>query len=268
MKLLLFILIPAALLAGCAGGLFDVKDDTVFQQTIPVCQTDDECEKVWAAARQWVMKTTHQGLAVDTREVIKTNPSDEDAINRELDITINKVALDDDKYQIVIDIWCNTTINRCSYEREMMRQFNKDMASYVSSDQSQEILRIFTDDDDMNALFSSYASSLNEADLQRHAQKYFLPATVVSGENVRQLVSTDDVIAFIKESRKRIGDKKITRIEAKNQKILTSTETTAIVKMQWGFYDASDVLQLTQKVTYNLIKVGKGWKIMSVSFNN
>ncbi len=267
MKFPLFVLSTVILLAGCQSTAFDLKDDVLFQQTIPVCTTDDECEKIWNAARQWVMKTTPQGLATDTAERLQTNPADDESFIWETDIMVSKVPLGDGKYQIVMETWCSTTINSCDTERRLMRQFNEDMARYVSSSQSQEVLRIFAKGDDINALFSSYAASLTEADLRKHAQKYYLPTTVIGGNNVRQLDSTDEVIAFLKETRARIGDGKIARIEANDRQLLSSGKTTTIVKLQWKFYDASDNLQYTQKATYNLIKVGKGWKIIFVSFD-
>jgi len=267
MKFPLFVLSTVILLAGCQSTAFDLKDDVLFQQTIPVCTTDDECEKIWNAARQWVMKTTPQGLATDTTERIRTHAADDESFLWETDITVNKVPLGDGKYQIVMETGCSMTINSCDTERRLMRQFNKDMARYVSSSQSQEVLRIFAEGDDINALLSSYAASLTEADLRKHARKYYLPTTIIGGDNVRQLSSTDEVIAFLKETRARIGDGRIVRIKAKNRQLLSSGKTTAIVKLQWQFYDASDNLQHSQKVIYNLIKVGKGWKIIVASFD-
>ncbi len=267
MKFPLFVLSTVVLLGGCQSTAFDLKDDVLFQQTIPVCTTDDECEKIWNAARQWVIKATPQGLATDTSERIQTNAADDESFIWETDITVSKAPLGDGKYQIIMETGCSTTINSCDTERRLMRQFNKDMARYVSSSQSQEVLRIFAEGDNMNALFSSYAASLTEADLRQHARKYYLPTTIIGGDNVRQLNSTDEVITFLKETRARIGDGKIARIEAKKRQLLSSNRTTAIVKLQWGFYDSSDDLQYTQKATYNLIKVGKGWKIIFVSFD-
>ena len=267
MKFPLFVLSVVILLAGCQSTAFDLKDDVLFQQTIPVCTTDDECEKIWNAARQWAMKATPQGLAIDTAERIQTNPADDESLNWETDIMVSKMPLGDGKYQIVMETWCSTTINSCDTERRLMRQFNEDMARYVSSSQSQEVLRIFAEGDDINALLSSYAASHTEADLRKHAQKYYLPTTVVSGGNVRQLGSTDEVIAFLKKTRAGLGDSKIARIEANDRQLLSSGKTTTIVKLQWEFYDSSDDLQYTQKATYNLIKVGKGWKIIFVSFD-
>ncbi|HEB92695.1 MAG TPA: hypothetical protein ENI94_04350 [Gammaproteobacteria bacterium] len=267
MKFPFFVLSTVIFLAGCQSTAFDLKDDVLFQQTIPVCTTDDECKKIWTAARQWVMKMTPQGLAIDTAERIQTRAADDESFNWETDITVSKVPLGNGQYQIIMETWCSMTINSCDTERRLMRRFNKDMARYVSSGQSQEVLRIFAKGDDINALFSSYAASLTEADLHKHARKYYLPTTVISGDNVRQLDSTDEVIAFLKETRARIGDGKIARIEAHDRQLLASGKTTTIVKLQWKFYDASDDLQYTQKATYNLVKVGKGWKIIFVSFD-
>ncbi len=267
MKFPFFVLSTVMLLAGCQSTAFDLKDDVLFQQTIPVCTTDDECKEIWAAARQWVMKTTPQGLAIDTAERIQTRAADDEALNWETDITVNKVPLGDGKYRIIMETWCSMTINSCDTERRLMRRFNKDMARYVSSSQSQEVLRIFAGDDDINALFSSYASSLTQADLRRHARKYHLPTIVISGDNVRLLSSTDEVIAFLKEARTRLGDGKIARIEASDRQLLASGKTATIVKLQWKFYDASDDLQYTQQTIYNLIKVGKTWKIIVVSLD-
>lgn len=267
MKFPFFVLSTVILLAGCQSTAFDLKDDVLFQQTIPVCTTDDECKKIWVAARQWVMKTTPQGLATDTAERLQTKPADDESFSWETDITVSKVALGNGKYQIIMETWCSMTINSCDTERRLMRRFNKDMARYVSSGQSQEVLRIFAEGDDINALFSRYAVSLTEADLREHARQYYLPTTVISGDNVRQLDSIDEIAAFLQETRADLGDSKIARIEAKNRQLLASNKTTAIVKLQWDFYDSSDDLQYTQKATYNLIKVGKGWKIIFVSFD-
>lgn len=268
MKLPLFILGTVILLAGCQGSAFNLKDDIVFQQSIPVCTTDEECEKIWAAARQWVMKATPQGLDIDTAERLQTNPADDESFLWETDITVNKVPVADGKYQIVIEAWCNTAINSCDAERRLMRQFNRDMAAYVSSNQSREILRVFTEGDDMNTLFGNYAAALTADDLGQYAQMYYLPSTVISGDSVRQLTSNDEVIAFLEEIRAGLADDKIARVEAKQQQLLSSSKSTAIVQVQWAFYDADDERQYTQKATYTLIKVGKGWKIMSVSFGD
>lgn len=267
MKLLLLAPLALLLLAGCQANTFDLKDDTLFQQTIPVCTTDAECKAIWQAAREWVMQATPQGLEIDTDQRLQTWPADVESIDWETDIIVNKVPLGDGKYQIVIETLCNTNFNKCGNERQLMRQFNKDMAAHVSSSQSQEILRIFSEGDDMDTLFSSFTSAISDDELRQHAQKYYLPATIIRGDNVRQLTSTDDVIAFLRDNRRNITNGEVARIELKNRRLLSSNKTSAIVMLRWDFYDASDELLYSQKATYNLIKVGKGWKILSVSFD-
>ncbi len=263
-----FVLVPVVLLVGCQASTFDLKDDLSFQQTIPVCESDDECAKVWTAARDWVMKTTPQGLAVDTDERLETLPADAEALDWETDITVKKVPVGDGTYRIVIETLCNATLNNCSAERKQMREFNEAMAAYVPAGQSQKIRRIFSEGVDMDALFDGYAASLMADDLHAHAQMYFLPATVVSSDGVRQLNSTDEVVAFLEGLRVRIGDGKIARIVAQKQRLLASTKTTSILKLQWAFFDADDDLLYTQKVIYNLVKVGDGWKIISVAIDD
>ncbi len=181
-----FALVAVVLLVGCQASTFDLKDDLSFQQTIPVCASDDECARVWAAARDWVMKTTPQGLAVDTDERLQTLPADAEALDWETDITVKKVPVGDGTYRIVIETQCNSAINDCGAERNRMREFNAAMAAYVSAGQSQKIHRIFSEGVDMDALFSSYATSLVADDLHAHAQMYFLPTTIISSAGVRQ----------------------------------------------------------------------------------
>ncbi len=268
MKFPFFVLGAVILLAGCQSTAFDLKDDVLFQQTIPVCSSDEECARIWQAARQWVMKATPQGLAIDTDERLQTNPADDESFLWETDITVNKVPLGNGKYRIVMETWCSMTINNCDAERRLMRQFNKDMAAYAPATQSQEVMRIFAEGDDMNALFSSYATSLTEDGLRRHAQKYYLPTTVISDDSVRQLATSDEIVAFLTKTRADLGEREIARIEADKRQLLSSGKTTAIVKLQWKFYDAGDDLLYTQPATYTLIKVGKAWKIMSVSIGD
>ncbi len=269
MKFPLFVSGALILLAGCQGSGLSLKDDIVFQQTIPVCATDEECEKVWAAARQWVLKATPQGLEVDSAERLQTSPADDESYLWETDITVSKVPVAGDKYQIVMEAWCNTTINSCEAERRLMRRFNKDMAAYVSPRQSQAILRVFNEGDDMDTLFGSYAASLTAGDLRRHADMYYLPSTIVSGDNIRQLGNSDDVVAFLEETRARLAGDNITRVEAQQRQLLSSSKNTAIVQLQWAFYGAAaDEPQYTRKATYTLIKIGKGWKIMSASLGD
>ncbi len=257
----------AALLVGCQSSLLALKDDPVFQQTIPVCQTEEECHRVWTAAREWVQQATPQGLAVDSAQRLQTNPADDEALDWETDITVDKVPLGDGKYQVVIGIGCNPAINNCDAAREKMRQFNRDMARYASSSRSQEILRVFSDEDDMDALFSSYAAALDEAALRAHAEKYFLPSLIISGERVRRLDTREQVVAFLESTRARVDSDKIARIAAEEKKVLSSGPHTAVVTVLWGFYDAGDDLLFRQKATYNLIKVGKAWKIILAAFD-
>lgn len=268
MKFFPFVLGAVIFLAGCQGSALNLKDDALFQQTIPVCSTDEECETLWNAARQWVKKATPQGLEIDTAEHLQTRPADDESFLWETDITVSKVPMGEGRYQIVMEVWCNTAINSCNSERQLMRQFNKDMAAYVSSSQSQEILRVFTEGDDIDALFGSYATALTEAGLRQHAQKYYLPTTIISGDSVRQLNSSDEVIEFLRQSRARIGDGNITRIEAGERQLLSGGGNTAIMKLQWDFYDANDEPLYSQKASYTLIKIGEAWKIMSVSLHD
>ena len=155
----------------------------------------------------------------------------------------------------------------CSDELKMMRDFNKAMAPYVSANQSKVILQVFSDDSDFNKLFTSYAKTLNDADLERHAQKYYLPATLVEGNSVRQFSKLKDVIAYSREAREAMQERGIVRAEIESQEILTSTENTAVINMVWGFYNADGDRQLTQQATYNLIKADKDWKILLVTLS-
>ena len=265
MKPFLSALALVFLLASCQGSGFRLEDDALFQQTIPVCQTEDECERVWQAARQWVMQATPQGLAVASDERIQTRAADDEALDWEADIIVRKLPAGDGKYRIVIETLCSTSINKCEHERRLMRRFNRDMARHVSSSQSAEILKVFDRGDDMDALFGGYATSLTHSDLRRHARRFYLPATVVDGGNVRQLRDIDEVVAFLEETRERLGAAGIARIVAADRQLLASAPHSAIVRLRWAFYDADDAPQGTQTATYNLVKVGKGWQIIFVS---
>lgn len=268
MKYALLVLSASVLLlVGCQSTTFDLKDDPQFQQTMPVCQSDAECDKVWDAARAWINKTTPQGLAVDTPERLQTHPADAEALDWETDISVNKVALGEGKYRITIQTLCNPSFNDCGAERSRMRQFNEEMAQYVSSSQAEQTLQIIREGIDMSALFRGYASAMQQEGLQAHAQHYFLPALIIHGSgDVRELRSKEDVLGFLAEIQAQLADNDIRRIEAQNQQILTSNATTTILQLQWAFFDSDGELQYRQKAIYHLIKVGQDWKIITLSY--
>ena len=243
-----------------------LHDDLVFKQTIPVCNTQQQCDAVWQATGKWMVENSEQGIAVsDDLQIV----SDEAELGSdELDIKIMKIPLGGEQHQILIDIWCNTRLNTCNHERQKMLEFNRLMSKYISEEKSEETLQIFALDSGIDNLFHEYIDTLNSGDLNLHAGSYHLPATIINGKQIVSLTTVDDVLSEAEKTRQLMRQKDVHYLKPEARDMISATDNTAVVNVVWGFYDVENVRLFSQRVTYNLLKPDQNWKILTVSVHS
>ena len=111
----------ALALVGCASGP-DPAVKAQAQATVPSCASPRECEVKWAAAREWVQRTSPFKFQIMQPDMLETfNPP---SGSPELAARITKVPLQDGTYRITASLWCSNPYG-CSIEPwSAVLQFN------------------------------------------------------------------------------------------------------------------------------------------------
>jgi hypothetical protein len=97
---------PIFVVLTALGGCVTQKDIDAarhFQNTIPTCSGEKDCEFKWAAARRWMLSNPTMKLehyAVDLMETY--NPTGDGLAAR-----VVKEPVDETPYRLVVDVWCS-----------------------------------------------------------------------------------------------------------------------------------------------------------------
>ncbi len=98
------LLAAATLIPSCAISPETQAKMDEFARTIPSCSSAAECERKWAAARQWTVQNSDfmiQGES-DTRIYASSNIISQSGIG----VVVNRVTTNSGDYQIVADLEC------------------------------------------------------------------------------------------------------------------------------------------------------------------
>ena len=102
-KIALAALIPA--LVGCGVSAEQQARMDQFQRTIPICNTDDQCNLMWQTAQAWVANNAAYQIQIATDTVIQTfNPT---GSTTAIGARVVKEPLGSGSYRIVVSIYCD-----------------------------------------------------------------------------------------------------------------------------------------------------------------
>ena len=117
-----FVLAASAGLTACGSSEQYQALQAEFNRTIPTCSSSTECDSKWRAARQWVVANADFQLRSDTQDRIDTLNSD--ATRSGTAIQVDRVALGNGNYQIVVDVECFAAYG-CPNDMEKQIEFNQ-----------------------------------------------------------------------------------------------------------------------------------------------
>lgn len=103
---LALILTLAVTLTGCAEAVRQQQEQRAqLQSTVPMCNSDRECELKWSAARQWVLANAGMKLQHVTPDFLETYNPPPDSPN--LAVRVVKKPMANGGYQLGVATWCN-----------------------------------------------------------------------------------------------------------------------------------------------------------------
>ena len=121
-----------ATLCGCAAMQQAQQAKTnEFQQTIPKCFTDKECERKWAAAQSWVV--THAAWKIQnvTSGYIETyNPAQS---SPGIAVRVVKEPIENNGYRFVVTVWCNNIFGCQPNAWDAALHFNRTINAITTS---------------------------------------------------------------------------------------------------------------------------------------
>ncbi|MCK4709266.1 MAG: hypothetical protein KAU21_11665, partial [Gammaproteobacteria bacterium] len=117
------------LLQGCLGKQNPIKEDVIFLQSIPSCNSPEVCDAMWNAAGAWVDKYSPQGVDTFADDLIHSEAPE--LGSDEMEIVVKKIKQKDGSYKILIDNICVHSFGNCITERKNMIAFNKKMISFL-----------------------------------------------------------------------------------------------------------------------------------------
>jgi hypothetical protein len=120
-------LVTAVALSGC--GLHPPPPDLVqrIQQSTPYCHTGSDCDVKWEATQLWVSRNTPNKIRLANGTLIETerNP---DGVN--LEMKAEKVPLGSGRYELRMDVSCETLLGCSPTPHEALHAYHLYMASF------------------------------------------------------------------------------------------------------------------------------------------
>ena len=112
----------AALLLSCGTSAERQARLDEFNRTIPTCSNAAECTAKWNAAREWVVANADFELRSNSDTRIDTLNAD--STRSGTSIQVDRVAVGDGSYQIVVDVECFAAYG-CPNELDKAIEFNR-----------------------------------------------------------------------------------------------------------------------------------------------
>ncbi len=94
-----------------------------FESTTPMCESTEECEQMWSAARRWLLSHSGWKLEHITDDFLETyNPTQ---YSPELAVRVEKIPQSNSRYQIVVTTWCANLLGCVPDKLEAAVDFNR-----------------------------------------------------------------------------------------------------------------------------------------------
>jgi len=250
-KSLILISLVSVFLQGCLGNKNAIKNDVVFLQSSPVCNTEKMCKEMWNAAGEWVARFSPQGIEVYSDTLIRSE--ERELGSEEMDIEITKIKQQDGSYKIVIDNHCGRSLANCSVQRNNMIAFNKELTKFMSSEQQQEQKKVFNANQNVNDWLKKYMDAMNTADAKSLAQIVHLPVTYIEKETIKVVANQDDLQEYLKSTADKFATVNGKYLKSESIDIFQRTERSIYVNVILNLYDIENTVVAAQQVGFHLV---------------
>jgi uncharacterized protein YceK len=139
MYISLFVLSFLFVLSGCAT--ITSKDQTLSNETVPLCFSKSECDTKWSAAKEWALNHSNMKLQIDSDDLIETYDSPKDSPF--LTFIIRKQpTFNPGVYAISINVWRNNMSGYVSLTDDIILDFNRYVNSAVAHSTSYSVTNL------------------------------------------------------------------------------------------------------------------------------
>ena len=122
----LFVLGFLFALSGCAT--ITSKDQTLLNETVPLCFSKSGCDVKWSAAKEWALNHSNMKLRISTDDLIETYDSPKDS-SRLVFLIRKQPTSNPEVYAISINVWCGNMLGCVPQRKDAILDFNE----YVNS---------------------------------------------------------------------------------------------------------------------------------------
>lgn len=260
-KNLMLLVMITILLQGCLGDQNAINRDVVFLQTVPVCSTDKMCNKMWAAAEEWVEEYSPQGVDTSTDDVIASEMKDPGS--DDMDIEIRKIKQNNGSYKIIINNLCSRSVNSCDTERKNMIAFNKKLISLLPAKERNKNKQLFDVNKKVDLWIGQYVDAIGEADLAKLTSIVHYPVTYIEKDKVSVINSDKDMRNYLQALKKQFLILDGVYLKASSYDVFGRTGNNLYVNVVLSLHDVESEIVAAQQVGFHLIKVKNRWKMIS-----
>lgn len=261
MKNLIMFIFAGVLLQGCLGTKNQINEDVVFLQSVPTCNTDGMCQKMWDAAGAWVDQYSPQGTEIYSDTLIQSE--EKEIGSEEMEISIKKIKQKDNGFKIIIDNACNRSVSSCSVERSNMIAFNKRLIGFMSVKEKEVKEKVFDINANIDQWLKVYTVAINKFDGKLLSGLLHFPVTYIEKDEIIVLNSIDEVSAYLKSIKAKFAEVKGEYIMVDSIDVFSRTGRNLYVNVIFNVYDAESIVVASQQTGLHLVKVGKQWKMLS-----
>lgn len=114
--------VAAVALTGCATSPANQEKQALLQQTIPVCNGEEDCTAKWEAAQLWIVHNAGYKLQTVTNVLLETyNPGEYET---RLAVRATKEPAGNGTYKILVKTWCNNMFGCSPNQTDAALDFN------------------------------------------------------------------------------------------------------------------------------------------------
>ncbi|MDH5392739.1 MAG: hypothetical protein OEY11_06085 [Gammaproteobacteria bacterium] len=261
MRNLFALILLSIVLQGCLGDKNAINKDVVFLQTVPVCTTDELCEKMWLAAQEWVEQYSPQGLEVVTDDVIQSETKE--LGSDEMDIEIKKIKQKNGDYKILINNICSRALSSCDRERKNMILFNKKLIAYMPAKTQKLKQQLFKVNKKIDGWIAHYVDAINKAEPEMLSQLVHFPVTYIEKDKIAVILSVKEMSQYLKTLNNKIADLQGEYVKADSIDVFAHNGRNLYVNAVFNVYDADSAIVAAQQLGFHLIEVDQHWKMIS-----
>lgn len=252
----------ALLLQACPGRKNPITEDVIFQRTVPVCDSEELCARMWDEAGAWVKKYSPQGIKIYEDDLIQ---SEEQAGGfSDLEIEVKKVKISEGKYKILIDVLCNTTLNSCTTERKNILAFNQQLSTLLPEAAQLKTQEILSDNMLLTGWLKRYADALNKSSFDALSVFYHWPVTVVEAEKISVLQNEADLKQHMTALKSQLEKANSKYIKLETLNVVSRTNRTVYIHVTLNGYDVENTKVLAHPLEFHLLAVADSWQVMSM----